>query len=122
MKKQLALFATKEELKKVTDQLNTQAVKVEKNSGDIKTIFDLITHLQNSMGKHSARQEPSDDQLNPLRERLDKVESSLSSMRKLIDELRAYLNKSLESLRNNSAQPVSTPPKSALDTDELERI
>jgi hypothetical protein len=57
------------------------------------------------------------EDLGLLTARVEKLESSLSVMRKQLDELRAYINKSLEGLK-----PQSPEKPSSAGADELEKL
>lgn len=115
----MSKYATIDELKKVDSFAQAVSGKADKNTAEIKNIYDLISQVQRSQGKAQPTKSSSSDDLAPLTARVEKLENGLSALRKIVDELRAYMNKALEGLK--VGQPSPTPTKS-MDNDELERL
>ena len=85
-------MATIEDLKKLDTTVLASATKTDKNSNEIKNLFSMFDGLSRNIGKGSSNG-GTDDQVNGLTARVEKVENSLTAIRKLIDDLRLYLNK-----------------------------
>ena len=62
--KQLGKFASTDDLKKLQITVESFNTKIEKNTAEIKQIYDIIRELQGSIGRSQPRQSgPSDDQI-----------------------------------------------------------
>lgn len=85
-------MATLEDLKKLDTTVLASATKTDKNSNEIKNLFSMFDGLSRNIGKGPSNG-ATDDQVNGLTARVEKVENSLTAIRKLIDDLRLYLNK-----------------------------
>lgn len=113
--KMLGKYALAEDLKKLDTLVQGISQKTEKHSNEIKSLYDLISQLQRMKGGQPVK----GDDLGPLTARVDKLEASLAALRKQFDELRSYINQSLQGLKAPAAPP-QTPVKS--NSDDLERL
>ncbi len=88
----MSKYASHDDIKKLTDLLNALTTRVDKQTTEIKTIFDIIGQLQKNSGKHQPTKSGGDE-LGPFTSRLEKVENNTTALRKLVEELRSYMNK-----------------------------
>ena len=86
--------------------------KNEKNTTDIRHIFDLVKELQRSINAKSSQQQtgPAVD-LIPINHRLDKLEQGYSALKRIVEDMKIYFGRQIDSLaaNNNSAFRLGTP-------------
>ena len=112
MYKQLGKYLTADDLKRLETQMTSLTSKNEKNTTDIRHIFELVKELQRSNNAKSALQQtgPAVD-LIPINHRLDKLEQGHTALKRIVEDMKIYFGRQIDSLaaNNTSAFRLGTP-------------
>ena len=111
MYKQLGKYLTADDLKRLETQVTTLTNKNEKNSTDIRHIFDLVKELQRSINAKSSQQAGPAIDINPINHRLDKLEQGHSALKRIVEDMKIFFGRQIDSLaaNNTSAFRLGTP-------------
>jgi hypothetical protein len=91
--------------------VTTLTNKNEKNSTDIRHIFDLVKELQRSINAKSSQQAGPAIDINPINHRLDKLEQGHSALKRIVEDMKIFFGRQIDSLaaNNTSAFRLGTP-------------
>ena len=91
--------------------MTTLTSKNEKNSTDIRHIFELVKELQRSINAKSSQQTGPAVDLIPINHRLDKLEQGHSALKRIVEDMKIFFGRQIDSLaaNNTSAFRLGTP-------------
>ena len=109
--------------------MTTLTNKNEKNSTDIRHIFDLVKELQRSINAKSSQQAGPAIDINPINHRLDKLEQGHSALKRIVEDMKIFFGRQIDSLaaNNTSAFRLGTPgtpgqPSPSSGSEEILRL